>query len=71
MAKKRHFDIQKELVPSVRSKLGLGGFTITVEESIPFGWQIKTSGGAVVNIYTTGRIVVAGKNTEELQKLFK
>lgn len=44
-------------------------YLISKEREIPYGYQVKLTTGAVVNIYDKGTVTVQGKNTEAIRKL--
>lgn len=45
------------------------GYLISEERVIPYGYQLRLTTGAVVNIYEKGTVTVQGKNTEAIRKL--
>lgn len=50
---------------NIMSKLHEYGFGITSAEPIAYGTQIRLTCGAIVNLYTTGKVVLQGKVTEQ------
>ena len=44
------------------------GISVTEENEIPYGVQLRGDGGQIVNVYDSGKIVLQGKNFEDLEK---
>ena len=59
------------LVIKVKSLLAANGYLVTSEKPLDYGYQLKTGSGGVINIYTSGKILVQGKDVEKLQELVK
>lgn len=47
------------------------GYLITQVRGIAYGSQIRTASGAIVNIYTSGKVCLQGKPDEKLKQLIK
>lgn len=63
-------EILQSGIAMVKEKLFDGGYAISSERGLVNGYQLKLSGGEIVNVYTTGTVVVNGKPNKELKKLF-
>lgn len=53
----------------IKDILTENGYLISEEREIPYGYQVRLTTGAVVNIYDKGTVTVQGKNTEAIRKL--
>lgn len=47
------------------------GYTITAMKKIDYGVYMKTASGAVINVYTSGKVALQGKPDEKLKSLIK
>ena len=56
-----------------REVLEAGGCDIASESRLPneTGWQLHIEGGAIVNVYDSGRVLVQGKNKDAIEKLIR
>jgi predicted nucleotide-binding protein len=57
-------------IDDAKNLLAEHGYRVTGEKDLGNGAQLKLSTGATINIYSTGTILVQGKNTEPLKKIF-
>ncbi len=66
-------DLPESLVEKVTMILHDNGYTISEENKINYGYQLKTASGAVINMYGTGKVVISGNHTEaaKLKQLIK
>ncbi len=46
------------------------GYIISQKGNIPYATRLVTSKGSIVNVFTSGRVVVQGTKDAELEKLF-
>lgn len=42
---------------------------ISDEKKIEYGFQIRLTNGSIINIYTTGKILVQGKEVNRIKKI--
>jgi predicted nucleotide-binding protein len=53
---------------AISRKLEERGFICTAVRQLAHGVQLRFSTGAIVNVYTTGKITVQGKNTAAIEQ---
>lgn len=70
-SKKQKENLSIPVLTIVQKKLTDNGYTIIKMKEIDFGYQLRTLSGSIVNIYSSGKIVVQGKLDETLKNLFK
>ena len=58
------------ILDHAKDTLLLGGVNVIETRDIPHGWQLRGSGGEVVNLYTTGKAVAQGKIAAKVKSLF-
>jgi len=63
-------NIPNPLVEKVQMLLADNDYGISAERTIDYGYQIKTTSGAVINMYRTGKILLQGQKDEKLKELF-
>ena len=64
-------NIMMPTLSAVQKKLIEAGYTITVMKNIDYGIQMRTLSGAIVNVYTSGKVILQGKPDEKLKQLIK
>src|SRR5438128_1186985 len=57
-------------IEEVKRRLTAAGCEIKSEEELPnnSGVQLRLASGAIVNIYNTGKVLVQGRNTDEVER---
>jgi hypothetical protein len=68
---KKARDIRPEYLASIQKILVNNGYTITVIKNLDYGVQMRTASGIVVNVYTSGKVVLQGKLDEKIKSLIK
>lgn len=56
---------------AIQQKLISAGYTIIMVRNIDYGYQLRTLSGSIINIYSSGKIVLQGKQDEAIKKMIK
>lgn len=59
------------ILDHARDTLLVGGHDLTETRDLQHGWQLRCSGGEVVCVYHTGKVVPQGKNVGAIKALFE
>ena len=57
------------ILEQAHDTLLLGGIEIIETREIPHGWQLRGANGEVVNVYSTGKVIVQGRNAAAVKAL--
>ena len=63
--------IATTIIDHARDVLTLAGYDITETRELPYGCQLRCSGGEIVCIYSTGKVVAQGKRAAAVKSLFE
>lgn len=56
---------------AVQKILADNQYVITIQRPIDYGTQLRVISGAIINIYTSGKICLQGKPDDKLKQLLK
>ncbi len=72
--KEKHGKKKHNFLPTlqaIQKILADNGYTVSIQKPIDYGTQIRTLSGAIINIYTSGKVCIQGKPDEKLKQLIK
>lgn len=67
----KKFNYSKAALAAVQKKLVQAGYTIIMVKEIDYGYQMRTLSGTIINIYSSGKVVLQGKPNEHIKQLIK